>query len=685
MTHTPASPAPDTPLHQAEQRGVFFTALAGLVALYLVVACYHLAAVPLVDPDEPRYAAAGRTIATEASLARPESILIPVFNGKPRINKPPLFYWLVALSDTLSGGATEASARAPSVALGLVMLLTTVLLGRRVFGAKVALLAGIVLTSTPLFIALSRTCITDMAVSAFMSAALALVMLAVLELAPPRRTTWLAALCLGLAVLTKATPALAVALVVIIARALEPLAGQAVPNANSGALAWRTRPGRLVLVLLAMAVVSSATAAHVQAPWADTVLSRAALGCSVVAVALLAHMAWRAPRGALARMPWGRAFGVALLMGLWWYAALIVIKGLDEFTRLLQFEVAQRLAGSMHREPMDYYIPVVLGAAFPWSIGLPAALAAAWPAAGSRESGAGNPPAAAANAADRFLLAWVLGIVFFFSIPGAKLATYVLPAMPALALLMARLLVRMGDNDPALPAFWKNLTLGLAVLTAVAMVAASCWVRDMPRGWPEFLAAWPIPFRMLVLQFALAVAGAWALVRLQRAVAATLLLAGSVVVLTLLLLPTGATHFLDKRSAKDLCARVLPLVGDCSRFASVGAEIESLSYYLDRTVEEGRRRRIVQRRAGSTGAVDPDEPPATVNEPFDAVVKEEMARPEKVALFIQRRYCARMLGIPNDDFEAMPYDEIAHHIPSYARLLAVSHDLVVITNKRDGP
>src|SRR6185295_18217753 len=102
------------PLQQPIAReGVRFAWLwtALLTAAYLAISLWHIQNLGLIDPDEPRYAGAGRTMAEGGSL------LTPQFNGAPRINKPPLFYWLVAISDKSAGRASEVSARIPSVVM----------------------------------------------------------------------------------------------------------------------------------------------------------------------------------------------------------------------------------------------------------------------------------------------------------------------------------------------------------------------------------------------------------------------------------------------------------------------------------------------------------------------------------------------------------------------------------------
>ncbi|MCY3022577.1 MAG: glycosyltransferase family 39 protein [Planctomycetota bacterium] len=653
---------------------LFFLALAGVAALYLVIACAQVSAVPLLDPDEPRYAACGRT------MARGGSLLVPEFNGQPRINKPPLFYWLVALSDKLAGEATETSARAPSIVMGLAMLLATVFLGRRVFGTRTGVLAGLILASTPLFIGLSRACITDMTLSACMTATLALLMLAMLDLTPPRRTTWLAALCFGLALLAKATPAFAVLLVLLVERAL------ALPPEE------RPRAARLLPWLFLAACILSGVALHVAGTKADTVLKAASLVCVAAVLVLVILMAVRAPRGALAAMPWGWGLAAAVAMCLWWYGALIVKLGWQEFFGLVSYETVGRVTGEMHREPMYYYLFHILALAFPWSVGLLGAVGTAWRATQNShparqdelptetaETGSGRP--GTWRAADRFLLAWLIGIVLFFSIPSAKLATYILPAMPALALLTARLLVRMADGKRAPGQLWRKLTLLPGVIVPVALVVTSHNLAVLPTDFQSFTATLPIPFQTLILQFALAVAGSWLLVHLGRPCAGTVILSLSVVVLTLVLLPAANKHYLMRRSTKPLCLRVTPLIADCQRVASVGAEVESLSYYLDRTVAECRRRHVVQRRAGSRTHFDHTLPPVTEDESYDAVVREEMAAPEKVLLFVHKRYYTRMLDINNAEFDAMTREDIARTAPPYARFVDAYNDLVVIHNR----
>jgi 4-amino-4-deoxy-L-arabinose transferase-like glycosyltransferase len=418
---------------------------------------------------------------------------------------------------------------------------------------------------------------------------------------------------------------------------------------------------------LAAAAVLSGVATRLQGSRLDTILNTAALACVAAVVAALVLMAWQAPRGALERMPWGWALGLAVLMGLWWYAVLVAIMGWNEFRNLLQFEIGERMAGSVHRRAFYYYIPVFLSSTFPWSIGIAGAIGAAWQSAGKsgdtipipKQPGIGSCPRILSGfAAERFLRAWVLGIVLFFSIPGGKLASYILPAMPAFALLTARFIVRVADGDPTLPRLGVRITLGLAALAGSALAGAGLCFKWLPREAQEFGAATPFPLQQLAVQFGLAVAGAWFLAWLGRAAAATLVLASSVVVLLLVLSPAVNRQFLEPRSTKQLCSAI----ADCQRVALLGKAVNSASYYLGRPVLKSRRLKP--------------------GEPYDAVIREEMDKPESVALFINKGYYARARGLKKEDVEAMSPAEMARSAPPGARFVGCNQELIVIQNAK---
>src|SRR5271156_269 len=93
----------------ARRIGALLPSLA--LALLALLGCNR----GLWTPDEPREA----EISREMLLA---PAVIPTLNGQRFIEKPPLYYWLVAAVYKLSGGPSVLAARAVSVLCGLATL-----------------------------------------------------------------------------------------------------------------------------------------------------------------------------------------------------------------------------------------------------------------------------------------------------------------------------------------------------------------------------------------------------------------------------------------------------------------------------------------------------------------------------------------------------------------------------------
>lgn len=139
--------------------------LLGLFSLGLFLFLFYTWAMPLMDPDEPRYASTAREMALNGDW------VVPHFNGAPRINKPPVFYWAIAISYKLFG-IHELSARLPSALAAIGTVMIVYFWGKRIEGRKSGFWAGVMLMTSPLFFFIARFCITDMLLTFFFSAAL---------------------------------------------------------------------------------------------------------------------------------------------------------------------------------------------------------------------------------------------------------------------------------------------------------------------------------------------------------------------------------------------------------------------------------------------------------------------------------------------------------------------------------
>ncbi|MDX2166243.1 MAG: glycosyltransferase family 39 protein [Deltaproteobacteria bacterium] len=132
-------------------------------------------------------------------------------------------------------------------------------------------------------------------------------------------------------------------------------------------------------------------------------------------------------RGLLLWLDW-RGFAVAAAIALPWF----VLVGLRNPEFFHFFVVDQHLtrytSTREHGEPPWFFLPVLPLALAPWGLALlfdPGALRPAW-----------DPRTWAPGT--RFCALWAVVIVAFFSLSASKLLTYVLPAMPPLAILCAR-------------------------------------------------------------------------------------------------------------------------------------------------------------------------------------------------------------------------------------------------------
>jgi len=93
------------------------------------------------------------------------------FNGENFYDKPILYNWIAAIA-FLIFGFTEFAARLPAAILGFGCVVVTYLLGRRMFGFTTGFLGGIILTTSGMFLALSRSVVHDISLVFFVTLAL---------------------------------------------------------------------------------------------------------------------------------------------------------------------------------------------------------------------------------------------------------------------------------------------------------------------------------------------------------------------------------------------------------------------------------------------------------------------------------------------------------------------------------
>jgi 4-amino-4-deoxy-L-arabinose transferase-like glycosyltransferase len=111
--------------------------LLSIWALFFVTG---ISSFSLFPPDEPKYAYASFKMLENGDF------ITPIFNDEPRFDKPPLIYWLIALSYSVFG-VSDWAARVPSIISMLGVLIFIYLFCKKEFSRKTGILAVLVFSS----------------------------------------------------------------------------------------------------------------------------------------------------------------------------------------------------------------------------------------------------------------------------------------------------------------------------------------------------------------------------------------------------------------------------------------------------------------------------------------------------------------------------------------------------------
>lgn len=319
--------------------------LVVLIIVFGLLYTLFLGQLPLLEPDEGRYAEIPREMLERGDL------VTPTLNYVKYFEKPPLHYWLNAGSQALFG-RSEFAVRFPSALLGLCGILMTYHAGRRVFGRREGLYGAMVLGSSALFASLARMNSIDMTLTCCMTATLFSFLLASRE--------------------------------------------------------GEERKGLYYHLFYLSAAL--------------TVLAKGLIGLvlpgGVVFLYILLTRRWRL----LAEMRLATGIPLFLAACAPWFV-LVSLRN-PEFARFFFIhEHFERFLTKVHGryEPPWFFIPVLLGGMFPWTLFLPETfrnLRRDW------------------SSEKLFLLLWSGVILLFFSMSSSKLIPYILPVFPALALLV---------------------------------------------------------------------------------------------------------------------------------------------------------------------------------------------------------------------------------------------------------
>ena len=357
-------------------KGLYLPFLA--LALLFILRFILLGAYPLMDTTEARYADVARWMYATGDYITPR---YP--SGEPFWGKPPLSFWLTAISFKFLG-LNELAARLPSLLFSAGTVFFTYIAASRLLGRGTATLSALILSSSAAFFIISGCVLTDTALTFCTTLSMAAVVMAFTCDSGRQVRLWgyLFFIGMGLGLLAKGPVAVVLTLIPLFVWAI-----------------WRGE----------------------------------------------ARTLWR-------KLPWGSGVLLMLLISVPWHiAAEIKTPGFleyyfvgEHFKRFVEPAWSGDLYGNAHNSPKGLIWLYYLSALLPWVFVLGGSLLNLIRNGSFLKESLGG-------VWGPYLLCWTLAPMVFFTMAGNILPTYVLPGLPALAILTAGAVSRVLASRDGLP------------------------------------------------------------------------------------------------------------------------------------------------------------------------------------------------------------------------------------------
>jgi 4-amino-4-deoxy-L-arabinose transferase-like glycosyltransferase len=299
------------------------------------------------------------------------------------------------------------------------------------------------------------------------------------------------------------------------------------------------------------------------------VLTKGLIGAAIPAAVLVLYSLYTrdfSPWRKL-KIAWGLPLFLAITVPWHWLAAHRLPDFLEFF--FVHEHLARYLTPVADREePWWFFAGVFLAGSVPWTVSALRVMGGGWRRRASSTGGEFQPTV--------FLWIWVIFIGVFFSLSDSKLMPYILPVMPALALLIAAQPQQALRRD-------FSLTAILTVIAGVAFGVASL-------NWPRVIASsdraqyfLPLAGPLSRIALLLLASGAFVLVRCARDATRAGVFLGVGWCLSWLLLVRAAAWVAPVYSGVGLAAALPEGVRDAPVY-SVGTYDQTLPFYLRRPV-----------------------------------------------------------------------------------------------------
>jgi len=299
------------------------------------------------------------------------------------------------------------------------------------------------------------------------------------------------------------------------------------------------------------------------------VLSKGLVAAAIPAAVLVSYSAWARDFSPWRRLhiAWGLPLFLAITVPWHWLAALRLADFAQFF--FVHEHWARYLTPSANREEAWWYFGVVLvlGSA-PWTLSVLRVMVLGWQRRRDAPLREFNPAL--------FLWIWAWFVCLFFSLSESKLIPYILPALPALALLIASLPADALRRDVLMTAV---LTLIAAAALAMLCVFAPRFVAASDRS--DYFLSLAKPLAQVAAL--LAASGLYVLSQRRREVTRSTVFLGVGWCLSGLLMMRAAAAVAPVYSGIKL-AQALPAGAENAPIYSVGTYDQTLPFYWRRSV-----------------------------------------------------------------------------------------------------
>ena len=394
-----------------------------LLFIGIIIFLLGLGETGLIDETPPLFASAGRAMSQSGDW------ITPKVNGILRFDKPPFYYWLMALIYSIPGNQNwdklgSFSARLPSAISSLLLFLTiadTIFFHHKKSNHKsyLALVSSLGFALSPLVIIWSRTAVSDSLLCGTIGISLLLFWRKFVE--NNSKSSLLPWIVLGLAILTK---------------------------------------GPVALVIVALTLI---TFLFTQKDWKRLLFKIKPL----------------------------KGLFISSLISTPWYFIVFLREGQDFLNSFFGYHNLQRFTSVVnnHSEPWWFFILIMIIGSLPFSIFLFHGVFQTIKEFITEHTEESNNE----NSLYLFALCWFFSILVFFSISATKLPSYWLPATPAAALLIAKSAQTIFYRQRKISIEWFFTSLILLALFSVLLMSDSWLVLindpEMPNLANEIIEA----------------------------------------------------------------------------------------------------------------------------------------------------------------------------------------------------